>query len=91
MSLEHSPARAGHIGSPKELDNPDYWYGLIDEKAMAAFMGITDRTLQKWRQRGTGPRFVRLSHRCVKYRRIDGRVYSESLLRSSTSDRGAAA
>lgn len=78
MSLEHSPAKC----------DPGYWYELIDEKAMAAFLDVTDRSLQKWRQTGGGPKFVRISARCVKYRRIDGRAYAEDLLRSSTSDPG---
>ena len=99
MSSEHSPIRQrrngggdipsiGHNGPPSEIDDPGFWYELIDERAMAAFMGVTDRSLQKWRQTGEGPKFVRLSARCVKYRRIDGRSHSEARLRSSTSDPG---
>ena len=82
-------AGAGHNGGPA-LDAA-FWYGLIDEKAMADFLDVTDRSLQKWRQTGNGPKFVRLSARCVKYRRIDGREYSEARLRSSTSDPGPGA
>ncbi len=97
MSQEHSPIRQrrngdvpgiDHGGPPDDLTDPGFWYELIDEKAMAAFMGVTDRSLQKWRQTGDGPKFVRLSARCVKYRRIDGRSHSEARLRSSTSDPG---
>ena len=98
MSSEHSPIRQlsnggtipgiGHNGPPDEIGNPTFWYELIDEKTMAPFMGVTVRSLQKWRQTGDGPQFVRLSTRNVKYRRIDGRSYSESRLRSSTSDPG---
>ena len=97
MSLEYSPlagiagnagegAGVRHNGGPA-LD-PEYWYGLIDEKVMAEFLDVTDRSLQKWRQTGDGPKFVRISARCVKYRRIDGRAYSEARLRSSTGDPG---
>ena len=91
MSREHSPSRApaiGHHDSPDDLADPEFWYGLIDEKAMAVFLDVTDRSLQKWRQTGDGPKFVRISARCVKYRRIDGREYSEARLRASTSDLG---
>ena len=98
MSLEHSPARGepgaavGLDGSPRgPPDASDYWHALIDEKAAAAFLDLTDRTMQKFRQVGGGPRFVRISARCVKYRRIDLKVYADARLRSSTSDSGEAA
>lgn len=92
MSLEHSPAVAGkaHNGPLSKIDDPEFWYGLIGEGAMADFLNVTVRSLQKWRQDGSGPKFVKISSRCVRYRRIDGRAYSEALLRKSTSDMGAA-
>ena len=80
-------AGIGHNGAP-DLADPEFWYALIDEKEMADFLDVTDRSLQKWRQTGGGPRFVRISARCVKYRRIDGRAYAEARLRASTSDPG---
>ena len=100
MSLEHDPARSepaaatgtGMDGSPRgPPDASDYWHALIDEKAAAAFLDLTDRTMQAMRQRGGGPRFVRISARCVKYRRIDLKSYVDARLRSSTSDCGEAA
>ena len=46
----------------------------------------------RWlRQRGGGPRFIRISARCVKYRRVDLKAYADARLRSSTSDSGEAA
>ena len=69
-------------------ESSDYWYSLIDEFAMADFLDLSVRSLQGYRYKGGGPRFVRLSSRCVKYRRIDGREYVEARLRSSTSDQG---
>ena len=95
MSLEHSPAKAGLRGSADAGPLPntppnmtDYWYGLIDEKAAAGFLAVTDRTMQKMRQRGGGPLYVLISSRCLKYRRIDLRDYAESRMRKSTSDPG---
>lgn len=67
---------------------PDYWYALIDEKAAAEFLDLTDRTMQKMRQRGDGPRYSAISSRCLRYRRIDLRSWAESRMRSSTSDPG---
>ena len=92
------PRRSGYVadGAPGKEDSgsdgaPDYWFSLIDEKTAAAFLDLTDRTMQAMRQRGGGPRFVRISARCVKYRRIDLKSYVEARLRSSTSDCGEAA
>lgn len=95
MSLENSPALGadapakptiGHNGGPALTDA--YWFELIDEKEFGRFLKLTIRTLQKYRQTGNGPPFIRLSGRCVRYRRIDGHVYNESRLRASTSDLG---
>ena len=66
----------------------DYWFELIDEDRAAEVVDLTDRTLQKYRQQGGGPPFIRVSSRCIKYRRIDLRRWSEDRLRSSTSDVG---
>lgn len=80
-------ATGGGSSSPEQDQiDPGYWYTLIDEEAAADFMDVVRRTMQGWRQRGDGPRFVRISGRCIKYRRIDLRGFSEAQLRTSTSD-----
>lgn len=66
----------------------DYWFSLIREKDAADFIGLVDRTLQQFRQKGGGPIFVRISSRCIRYRRIDLREWAEGRLRTSTADRG---
>ena len=92
MSLEHAPGRGASApggtplaGSP---DDVDYWFTLIDEKAAGDFLDITDRTMQKMRQRGDGPRYCFISSRCLKYRRADLREWAEARMRKSTSDPG---
>lgn len=68
----------------------DHWYQLIDEKVAAQYLGLKPRTLQDWRQRSSsGPPFVRISGRCIKYRRIDLREWADARLRKSTSDMGS--
>ncbi len=100
MSLQHSPARATDTaiqsgGSSPAPTGPegeqDYWHSLIDEKAAADFLGMTDRFMQHRRQQGGGCRYIVISSRCIRYRRIDLRAWSEARLRSSTSDHGQAA
>ena len=65
-----------------------FWFALIDENEAAKFQNETPRTLQKQRQTGSGPKFVRLSARAIRYRRWDLNVYNEARLRASTSDPG---
>lgn len=72
-------------------DGPDYWYGLIGEKVAGEFLQLTDRTMQAYRQRGGGPKFIRISSRCIRYRRFDLKAWTETRMRSSTSDVGEAA
>ncbi len=49
------------------MENPS----LISEKQAAEILNLTPSALRKWRQQRRGPRFVRLSPRCVKYRASD--------------------
>ena len=91
MSLEPPslPSRISNSSATQASDsNLDYWFNLIDEEGAAAFLDLSVRTMQGYRYRGGGPKFVRVSSRCVKYRRMDCRNWSEARLRTSTSDLG---
>lgn len=82
------------IGAPQSNpasppESSDYWQALINEFEAAAFLGLSVRSLQGFRYKGGGPRFIRVSSRCVKYRRIDCREWAEARLRFSTSDPGS--
>ncbi len=84
----------GHLNGPRLHDQDterDYWDGLIDEQAASTFLGLTVRCLQGWRYKGGGPPFVRVSARCIRYRRCELREFADARLRTSTSDSGAAA
>ena len=61
---------------------------LLTEEEAAAALGFTSRCLQNWRHRGSGPRYVRVSSRAVRYRPEDLAAWAEDRLRSSTSDPG---
>ncbi|WP_084143872.1 helix-turn-helix transcriptional regulator [Methylocapsa acidiphila] len=43
---------------------------LLDEKAVAQFLGLTPAALQAWRWKGGGPVFLKVG-RCVRYRQED--------------------
>jgi predicted DNA-binding transcriptional regulator AlpA len=40
---------------------------LLNQAAVAAILGVKPRTLEDWRLRGTGPDYIRISSRCVRY------------------------
>ncbi len=62
---------------------------LIPEKRAAEFLGLSIKTLQKKRCTGDGPVFVRISARCVRYRRRNLIEWANSLARQSTSESAA--
>ncbi len=76
----------GHNGPPSEISDPAYWHSLISEIEAAEFLDLTPRSMQAMRQRGGGPKFIRLSSRCIKYTRTLLKAHADARLRSSTSD-----
>ena len=93
MPLDPQPLHeAPGVPNAADLANDaDYWHALINEKEAGAFLGLTVRALQAMRQRGDGSRFIRLSSRCIRYRRADLKAWAEARLRTSTADDGLAA
>jgi hypothetical protein len=59
---------------------------FLDEGRAAEVLSVNSRTLAQWRLRGTGPKFVRISSRCIRYRYRDLMTWADRLLRSSTSE-----
>ena len=84
-----APATVDQVPDPGL--KPDYWHELFPETKAAEFLNLTPRSMQAMRQRGGGPRFIRLSSRCIRYTRTLLKTYAEARLHSSTSDPGSAA
>ena len=68
--------------------NEDYFNELLREEDAAEFLGVSVRTLQGWRFKGGGPKFIKMSHRAIRYRRKDLIEWVEGKVRTSTSDFG---
>lgn len=52
----------------------------VDEAEAALMLGVSRRTMQNWRQEGTGPRFFKISdgeRGGVRYSRLEVRDYRE--------------
>ena len=59
---------------------------LLRQEDAAAIIGVSPRALEGWRYRGGGPKFVRISARCIRYRRGDVLAWIEDRVATSTSE-----
>ena len=48
---------------------------LLTQTEAATVLRVEPRTLESWRQHRVGPRFIRYSRRCVRYRAEDLREW----------------
>ena len=62
---------------------------LLNTQQAADSLGLSRRTLERWRLEGNGPVFVKLGRRCL-YKQSDLVAWVQSNLRRSTSDSGQA-
>jgi predicted DNA-binding transcriptional regulator AlpA len=61
---------------------------LLTEIEATEYLNVQRRTLSTWRQRGQGPRFIRLQS-MIRYRVADLDAYIEEGVRASTSETGS--
>lgn len=59
---------------------------LLGQKEAAYILGISPRSLEAWRCKGGGPKFIRYSNRCIRYRRTDLEDWLQLRIKSSTSE-----
>jgi hypothetical protein len=59
---------------------------FVDENRGAEHLGVSPRTMQRWRMTGTGAPWFRIG-RLAKYRIADLTAWAEAQARTSTSDR----
>ena len=82
MSLEHSPAREGQgFGSGAEP--------FVTEREAAKFLGLSVRTLQRWRTEpptSGAPHFFKLGAKRIAYRLSDLTRWAEGRAYHSTSE-----
>ena len=89
-ALEMRGAAAGEEPAPRESfkgedDMSDDRY--MTTREAAAFLGLSHRTLDRYRVSGEGPRFHKFGNR-VRYLRADVQAWAAERCRSSTSDQG---
>ena len=73
----------------EKQNNKSNMESLLNETLAAKFLGLSTRTLQKWRVEGSGPAFVRISRRAIRYRPSDLQEWVEGNICNSTSEYNA--
>jgi excisionase family DNA binding protein len=58
---------------------------LLSQRQAAEYLCLSERTLERWRVQGSGPRFVRCG-RCVRYREADLEAWIAARVVASTSE-----
>jgi len=51
---------------------------LMESTAIAELLGTTPQNLAQMRYRGTGPKFIKLGHRAIRYRWSDVEAWIEA-------------
>lgn len=80
-AIEHSPQRQSREAA-KVPDVP----ALLTTTDAAEFLGVSRRTLEGWRVKGGGPRFVSVSRGMVRYRRTDLESWIEGRVVANTTE-----
>lgn len=60
---------------------------LLTQRQAATVLCLSERTVERMRVSGLGPKFVRVSGRSIRYRQSDLEAYIASRVVSSTSER----
>ena len=63
---------------------------VVGEAEAASILGLSTKTLRRWRWAGKGPRFLKLGA-AVRYERAELAAFIEAGRRQSTSDPGSEA
>ncbi len=84
MSLEHSPLRSNRGEARSVADDT-----FMPQRAVSVLLGVSERTLERWRTEGIGPCHHRFGRK-VMYARSDVLGWADGQRRSSTSDQGRA-
>ena len=61
---------------------------LLTPSDAARVLGVGQRCIENWRHRGGGPRYVRISARCIRYREADLLAWIAERVRRHSADEG---
>ncbi|WBL19199.1 helix-turn-helix transcriptional regulator [Citricoccus sp. NR2] len=58
--------------------SPEVTGNLLKPDVVAGYLGTTTANLSQWRYKGTGPKFIKLGHRAIRYRMEDVNAWIEA-------------
>lgn len=44
---------------------------LMTTEEVAEYLGLAARTVKRWREENSGPQYIRINHKCVRYRQSE--------------------
>jgi predicted DNA-binding transcriptional regulator AlpA len=59
---------------------------LMGQSTAAEFLGLSPRTLERWRLEGRGPKYLKLGPRAVRYSLASLREFLAASVKTSTSE-----
>lgn len=62
---------------------------LLAPAALAAELGVTTKTLERWRMTGDGPPFLRISRKVIRYSKADVEAFLAHRIATSTASETA--
>ena len=78
-------SQSARTGALESGDDPD---SLIRQDEAVLLLGVSNRCLENWRYRGGGPSWIRISARCIRYRRSDLIQFIDERVKTNTSEDG---
>jgi len=84
MTKREEKSRSGNSGGGSEASSNSPFRSNVEA---AGFLGLSPKTLEKYRIIGGGPRFYKLGRRVV-YKTADLTEWAEARVRTSTCDDG---
>jgi predicted site-specific integrase-resolvase len=73
------------ITTSTETTEPPAPMKLLTARQAGELLGVSPETLERWRGAGTGPAFIRLSGRYIRYQPDDLEAFIQNARRSSTA------
>jgi hypothetical protein len=68
--------RASHVNLTEILNLPGR--ALLDERQAAAVLHVSVRVLQDWRIQNSGPKYIKINGKTVRYRLCDLEAYQDA-------------
>lgn len=59
---------------------------MLKPEEVAEILNVSVRTLETWRYKGIGPKYLKISQRCIRYRHCDIRSWQEKRIQRSTAE-----